>query len=330
MSKAKVAAESKAIAAEVIGYIDDVAKQQVKLAAHNERGNTALYEILAEVMNICEYVEACDNTADIVKKLRSTLKTERGIQTQAKSTMASIIIKCLVPTSRKTQCVYAGVIKAAKASGISHSGLVEYIRANNGIENVRKIHSGSKTKAAKSVDADIADTSQKLLRTLCDTSSKQRLGVVKLEGIKSVSMLHDRCELTNLMCRDNKVTGELEVVAVAYPTLQLQNLVLNNYVTALQLAALQNTNEFCAECKSVNADMDTVNTWREANGMQAASQAIALLASIGVSLDADKVRRTNEAEAAASKRLALANLTQDVDVDCSKQSASQPSFVIAA
>lgn len=330
MSKAKMAVVNKEDTTEVLGYIDVLVKHQAELAAYNERGNGGLYKLLGEIMQACEYVNACDNPAEVVKNLRKTLKTERGIKTQAKSSIASIIIKCLVPTSRKTQCVYASVIKAAEADGIAGDKLAEYIRANKGIENVRKIHAGAKTKAAKSVDAGIANASQKLLNILCDTSSKQRLGVVKLDGANSVSMLHDRCELTHLMCKENTATGELEVVAVAYPTLQLQQLALDNYVTALQLAAMEHKSEVYAECRRLNANMDTVTTWRKANGFQAASQAIALLASIGVALDAETMRRANEAEAAVSKRLAIAYSSQIVDVDCSKQSASQPNFVIAA
>ncbi len=327
MAKAAVNSE---IATKVIGYIDRLAEQQAEVTEYNERSNEALYKMLGKVKQVCEYVNACEDPADIVKKMRKMLKADRSIKTQANSSIASIIIKCLVPTSRKTQCVYASVIKAAEANGITGEGLAEYIRANKGIENLRKIHAGVTTKAAKSLDAEIANASQRLLRMLCDTSSKQRLGVVKLEGVKSVSMLHDRCELTHLMCKENKVTGELEIVAVAYPTLQLQKLVLDNYVAAMQVAAVQKTNEFYAECKRIGADMDTVNTWREANGIQSGSQAIALLASIGEMLDADMVRRVNEAEAAASKRLAIAYSSQVVGVDCSKQSASQSNFVIAA
>ncbi len=130
MSKATVAAVSNECAAKVVVYIDTLSKHQAVVATYNERGNESLYKLLGKVKQVCEYVNACDDPADVVKKLRKTLKIERGIKTQAKSTIASIIIKCLVPTSRKTQCVYASVINAAEENSIAGDKLAEYIRTN--------------------------------------------------------------------------------------------------------------------------------------------------------------------------------------------------------
>lgn len=248
------------------------------------RANDELYRLLGGMMALCIDVQASVSCDSIIKQMRKTLKDDYQVTTQANSPVTSIVVRYVTRTGRKTAHVYGRVIQTAIEAGVTAAGLPDYIRANNGIDAIRQKGVAAQTAHTKASGAAM-DSILPELASLLRSKAGKSLGTVKLsQGKRSAQMLHNACEFSYLICSNSPTTGELEVVGVAYPTLEVENKILENYITALQLSAIEHTNKFYDECKKLDASQDTVITWRKANGITCAADALARLNDIGVSL----------------------------------------------
>ncbi len=103
-----------------------------------ENKNSKLYQLLTDIHAFVEHVQAQPNVNDIIKAMRHKLSNSFDIKTQANSPALNVIVRYVTRTNRKNACVYARVLSVAQSNNISSADLTDYIRANNGIHNIRK------------------------------------------------------------------------------------------------------------------------------------------------------------------------------------------------
>ena len=66
------------------------------------RANSELYAILAEILTLHEQVEASKQRDKLIKKMRTRLKDQHKIKTQANTTTTALVTKYVTRASRKT------------------------------------------------------------------------------------------------------------------------------------------------------------------------------------------------------------------------------------
>lgn len=147
-SGAKAAAQGKKAKASmaVSTYVELMKKQGDEIAAKEEeyqerfvrKASVVLYALLQEIMAFAEQVMESKHSEKVVEGMRHTLKHSYHINTQKNASPLNHIVRYVTRTSRKNSCVYAKVIEKAMADGVRSEGLIDYIKANEGIEKIRK------------------------------------------------------------------------------------------------------------------------------------------------------------------------------------------------
>jgi len=142
---------NKTLVLSLIAEADLVAEEHVNYhEQYVTSANNVLYELLAQMLDVCLAVEASGEAERVVKEMRSKLKSDYGIKTQANSRASSIVVRYIVRSSRKTAHVYGRVIEVAMANNITAEQLPNFIREKGGIEEIRLSVISAEEKKAES------------------------------------------------------------------------------------------------------------------------------------------------------------------------------------
>ncbi len=239
------------------------------------RANNELYCILAELLELHEKLVACPNKDKLIKQMRKSLKEKYGLKTQANTKTTSLVVKYVTRASRKTAHVYGRVLDVAIANSISSAGLIDYIKANGGIDKVRMAVASKETQQhIKSVEAHL----QKQLRSTL--LSKQDIGQALFSGRKTLPHAKD-VSFTHMLCSFNHQTQKHEIVGIIYPSSRIELLVMTEYLDMLQVAAISDDHKlFYQRCKEQGLDMDLIHRWMASNNIANAATAQQLITSL--------------------------------------------------
>jgi hypothetical protein len=252
---------NKALVLSLIAEADVVAKaHEVYHEQYVISANETLYQLLGSILQVCLDVEASGEADRIVKEMRSKLKSDYGLKTQANSRTSAIVVRYIVRSSRKTAHVYGRVIEVAMANGITPEQLPDFIKEKGGIEEIRlSVVSAEERK----IEADNwANARLALLRML---RKRDPIGKVVLNDKSSLPYASD-VGFYYLMCDRNLKTGEIEVIGSIYPSSDIERRALNLF--ALTSLAMQHngTNKFYEMCKEFGFDQDILHNWMRSNG----------------------------------------------------------------
>lgn len=98
----------------------------------------ALHDLLAKNLGIIENI----NTAYDFNKVDTLLESSK-IKVNKKSSIELKVIRLIMVRESKQASVYAKVLKAARGAGINSGGFVKWLKAQGGIEAVRKASKSS-------------------------------------------------------------------------------------------------------------------------------------------------------------------------------------------
>lgn len=233
------------------------------------RANDELYAILAEVLALHEQVQASPEQDKLIKQIRKHLREHFNIKTQANTKTTALVTKLVTRASRKTAHVYSRVLDKAIESGVSSSGLVDFIKQHGGIDKVRL---QVKDKEAQQIERNFAQqrhaaVSQHLLH-------KPAIGVVDLSAVKHTLPHAGDVEFLHVLCKFNYTTCQHEVVAVQYPNSFIEQRSLDDFMIMLSAAAVSDQGaRFHECCKFYELNKDIVMRWMRANGINSASEA---------------------------------------------------------
>ncbi|TRZ91069.1 MAG: hypothetical protein D4R84_14965 [Rhodocyclaceae bacterium] len=281
--------------ASIITTADELAEQHVTYTEQFvARANDELYKLLGGMMALCLEVEASKQCDQIIAQMRKTLRSQYQIKTQKTSLASSIVVRYVIRSSRKTAHVYGRVIRTAIEAGITAEQLPDYIREKGGIDAIRQ----------KGVDAEASaqatEGKARAIVSLADAFNNKdnvALGTVNFEdGRSGISLINDLSEFQYLICKRGH-DGGTEIVGIAYPSAIVEERILARYIIMLGLSAKQYLNEFWQECKDQYVNMDTVISWRQANGLATPVDALDRLVSLGQSLKPGVATAIREAEA---------------------------------
>ena len=254
---------NKTLVLSLIAEADLVAKEHVNY--HEQyvlSANEVLYKLLASMLQVCLDVEASGETARIVKEMRSKLKSDYGIKTQANSRASSIVVRYIVRSSRRTAHVYGRVIEVAMSNNITAEQLPDFIRDRGGIEEIRlSVVSAEEKKAESDRWANARDALTGLLY------KREPIGKVVLNNNVRLPYASD-VAFSYLICNKNLSTGEIDVLGAVYPSLDIETRALNLF--ALNSIAMKHnrTNKFYELCKQFGFDQDMLIDWMKANGFE--------------------------------------------------------------
>lgn len=284
--------------AAIIATADQLAEQHV---AYTEqfvtRANEELYKLLGGMMALCLEVQANKCCDQIVKQMRKTLREDYQVKTQARSTAASIVVRYVVRTGRKTAHVYGRTIQTAIDAGVTADRLPNYIRDNGGIDAIRQKGVAAITES-KAKSTAILDRAIEKLSDDENPAIQPILGTVSFnDGRSSVGLTHDSSRYTFLICEKGWGEEALQVVGIAYPTANTEKMILREYLTVMGIAARQETKDFLEVCEKSCVDADTVITWREANGIPAPADVVKRLSGLGLKFNAALTAEIYEAAA---------------------------------
>ena len=254
---------NKTLVLSLIAEADVVAKEH---ETYHEQfvvsANDALYKILANMLQVCLDVEASGETARIVKEMRSKLKSDYGIKTQANSRASSIVVRYIVRSSRRTAHVYGRVIEVAMANNITPEQLPDFIRDRGGIEEIRlSVVSAEEKKAESDRWANARDALTGLLY------KREPIGKVVLNNDVRLPYASD-VAFSYLICNKTLSTGEIDVLGAVYPSLDIETRALNLF--ALNSIAMKHnrTNKFYELCQQFGFNQDMLIDWMKANGFE--------------------------------------------------------------
>jgi hypothetical protein len=285
--KKMATAKQKLGIAAIITTADQLAEQH---SAYTEqfvtRANEELYKLLGGMMALCLEVQANKCCDQIIKQMRKTLREQYQVNTQAKSTTASIVVRYVVRTGRKTAHVYGRTIQTAIDAGVTADQLPDYIRSNGGIDAIRQ-KGVAATAASNAIGASIINRAIERMTDDEKPAIQPILGTVAFsDGRNNVGLLHDRLRYTFLICEKVGREEPLQVVGIAYPTPTVETLIMRDYLNVMGIAAKQETSDFWKICKEAGVDMDTVISWRKANGIQTPADVVKRLSGLGLQFDA--------------------------------------------
>jgi hypothetical protein len=84
-------------------------------------------------------------------------------------------------------------------------------------------------------------------------------------------------QFLHLLCQYNYKTHQHEVVAVQYPSSQIEQIALDDFMTMLYGAAVSNKGEeFYEYCKIYGLNIEIILRWMRANGINSAAEARSL------------------------------------------------------
>ncbi len=252
---------NKALVLSLIAEADEVAKQHE--VYHEEyvcKANEKLYGLLGNMLAVCLDVEASGESERVVKEMRSKLKADYGIKTQANSRMPTIVVRYIVRSSRKTAHVYGRVIEVAMTNGIKPEQLPDFIREKGGIEEIRlSVVTAEEKKANEDKWANARHALSSLLH------QREPIGKVVLNNNVRLPYASD-VAFDYLICDTNIKTGELEVLGALYPSSDIEARALQLF--AINSIAMQHngTNKFYEMCKQFGFNQDILHVWMKANG----------------------------------------------------------------
>ena len=236
------------------------------------RANDELYSILADIMALHEQMQASPEQHKLVKQIRKHLREHYSIKTQANTKTTALVTKLVTRASRKTAHVYSRVLEVAIANGVTSAGLVDFIKQHGGIDKVRlKV----KDKEAERLERDNAK--QRHAAVAQHLQHKTGIGVVDLSAVKHTLPHASDVQFLHVLCQFNYKTHQHEVVAVQYPSSQIEQIALDDFMIMLAAAAISNKGaEFHEYCKTYGLNKDIILRWMRANGINSAAEARSL------------------------------------------------------
>lgn len=252
---------NQALVLSLIAEADEVAKQHEFY--HEEyvcKANEQLYGLLGNMLAVCLDVEASGERELVVKEMRSKLKADYGIKTQANSRMPTIVVRYIVRSSRKTAHVYGRVIEVAMANNITPEQLPDFIREKGGIEDIRlSVVNAEEKKANEDKWANARYALSGLLY------QRQPIGKVVLNNNVRLPTACD-VEFSYLICNKNPKTGDIDVLGAVYPSSDIETRALNLF--AINSIAMQHngTGKFYEFCHQFDLNQNLVHEWMKVNG----------------------------------------------------------------
>jgi hypothetical protein len=254
---------NKTLVLSLIAEADEVAKEH---ESYHEQyvvsANEVLYRLLANMLQVCLDVDASGDADRVVKEMRSKLKSDFGIKTQANSRTSSIVVRYIVRSSRRTAHVYGRVIEVAMANNINAEQLPDFIRDRGGIEEIRlSVVSAEEKKAESDRWANARDALTGLLY------KREPIGKVVLNNDVRLPYTSD-VTFSYLICNKNLRTGEIDVLGAVYPSSDIEKRALNLF--ALNSIAMKHnrTNKFYELCQQFGFNQDILIDWMKANGFE--------------------------------------------------------------
>jgi len=252
---------NKTLVLSLIAEADVVAKEH---ETYHEQfvvsANDALYKILANMLQVCIDVDASGDADRVVKEMRSKLKSDFGIKTQANSRTSSIVVRYIVRSSRKTAHVYGRVIEVAMANNITPEQLPDFIRDRGGIEEIRlSVVSAEEKKAESDRWANARDALTGLLY------KREPIGKVVLNNDVRLPYASD-VAFSYLICNKNLMTGEIDVLGALYPSSDIETRALEQFSITSLVMQHNGTNKFYEMCKQFGLNQDMVHNWMKSNG----------------------------------------------------------------
>ena len=254
-------ASSKTLVLSLIAEADEVAKQHdVYHEEYVNKANDKLYGLLGNMLAVCLDVEASGESERVVKEMRSKLKADYGIKTQANSRMPTIVVRYIVRSSRKTAHVYGRVIEVAMTNGIKPEQLPEFIREKGGIEEIRLSVVTAEEKKAN--EDKWANTRRAITGLLY---KREPIGKVVLNNKTRLPAACD-VEFSYLICNKNRQTGDIDVLGALYPSSDIETRALELFAITSLAMQHNGTNKFYAMCNQFGLNQDMVHDWMKLNG----------------------------------------------------------------
>jgi hypothetical protein len=252
----------------IIADADALAKQhEVFVEQYVTRANDELYNILSKLMSICLHVQASDVKDNIIHKMRKTLREDFGIKTQTNSRVASIVVRYVVRSNRKTAHIYGRAIEIAIADGIKPEELPDYIHKKGGVDAIRK----------SVVTAEVKNKNQAVKKIVnkCLTQQfykKKPIGEVQFVNNSLLPYAVD-VEFTYLICATDSRKPGLQVVGSLYPCKELESKALEFFSLTSIVMSKYGTNEFNKICIENDFNPDLMIRWMKTNGFNEGTDA---------------------------------------------------------
>ena len=252
---------NKTLVLSLIAEADLVAKEHVNY--HEQyvlSANEVLYKLLASMLQVCLDVEASGETARVVKEMRSKLKSDYGIKTQANSRASSIVVRYIVRSSRRTAHVYGRVIEVAMANNITPEQLPDFIRDRGGVEEIRlSVASAEEKKANDDKWANARNVLSEMLY------KREPIGKVVMNTTASLPYASD-VTFSYLICNKNLSTGDIDVLGALYPSSDIETRALEQFSITSLVMQHNGTNKFYEMCQQFGLNQDIVHNWMKSNG----------------------------------------------------------------
>lgn len=241
--------------ADEVANAHEVFQEQYEMPANQMRN-----QLLSNILAICLDIELSGEAARVVKEMRSKLKSDYGIKTQANSRTSAIVVRYIVRSSRKTAHVYGRVIEVAIANNITPEQLPDFISDRGGIEEIRLSVASAEEKKAN--DDKWANARYALSGLLC---KREPIGKVVMNTNTRLITASD-VEFSYLICNKNLKTGEIDVLGAIYPSSDIETRALELF-TITSLAMQHNgTNKFFEVCNENGLNQDILHSWMKLNG----------------------------------------------------------------
>ena len=238
-----------------------------------KRANVELYKILAHVYKLYLDISADELSDDIFTGMRNTLKKQHKLKLQKNSSNASIVVRFATLSCTKTTSVYSRVQETAFAAGVEWEQLADYITQRGGIDKVRTAALGVAEREAVKRGC-IAVRNELSLKL-----EAAQLGVVQL-GAGVGTVITSDVQFFHLLCTRDHATGELKVVASAYPSPTLEADALFHYELACRAATRSDKHGFKKYCAENGLNDNKVLLWMRANNIKDAAAARLLMSQL--------------------------------------------------
>ena len=252
---------NKTLVFSLIADADVVANEHVNYhEQYVTTANNILYKLLASMLQVCLDVEVSGEAQRVVKEMRSKLKSDFGIKTQANSRTSSIVVRYIVRSNRKTAHVYGRVIEVAMANNVTPKQLPDFISDRGGIEEIRLSVASAEE---KKINADKWANARSALSALL--YQREPIGKVVMN---TNSLMPAACdvEFSYLICNKNLKTGEIDVLGALYPSADLETQALQLQITTALAMQYSGTNQFYEKCEELGLNQDILHRWMKLNG----------------------------------------------------------------
>ena len=252
---------NKTLVLSLIAEADEVAKaheifqDQYEMPANHMRS-----QVLSNILAICQDIELSGEAQRVVKEMRSKLKSDYGIKTQANSRSSSIVVRYIVRSNRKTAHVYGRVIEVAMANNITPEQLPDFISDRGGIEEIRLSVASAEE---KKLNADKWANARSALSGLL--YQREPIGKVVMNTNTFLPAACD-VEFSYLICNKNPKTGEIDVLGALYPSADLETQALQLQITTALAMQYSGTSQFYEKCEELGLNQDILHRWMKLNG----------------------------------------------------------------